>query len=136
MVSPLNTVSVSRSVGRFMDNLQTEVLEIEFLSYSKGMTTISEEDFARILLRYTVVENIAGYLENVRHSIPDEKVLLLRTWFWTHAKLSSLGKIKYLVCASQKIAAQVPYLDLVFMPVCMWFVDTKNVGDAGHLKPF
>ncbi|XP_067242278.1 calcium uptake protein 3, mitochondrial isoform X2 [Chanodichthys erythropterus] len=58
---------------RFMDNLQTEVLEIEFLSYSKGMTTISEEDFARILLRYTTVENIAGYLENVRQSIPDEK---------------------------------------------------------------
>ncbi|XP_057205856.1 calcium uptake protein 3, mitochondrial isoform X3 [Triplophysa rosa] len=58
---------------RFMDNLQTEVLEIEFLSYSKGMTTISEEDFARILLRYTMVENITGYLENVRQSIPDEK---------------------------------------------------------------
>ncbi|XP_048032323.1 calcium uptake protein 3, mitochondrial isoform X4 [Megalobrama amblycephala] len=58
---------------RFMDNLQTEVLEIEFLSYSKGMTTISEEDFARILLRYTTVENITGYLENVRQSIPDEK---------------------------------------------------------------
>ncbi|KAL0175776.1 hypothetical protein M9458_028106, partial [Cirrhinus mrigala] len=57
----------------FMDNLQTEVLEIEFLSYSKGMTTISEEDFARILLRYTTVENITGYLENVRQSIPDEK---------------------------------------------------------------
>lgn len=74
MASPLNTVSVSRSIGRFMDNLQTEVLEIEFLSYSKGMTTISEEDFARILLRYTTVENITGYLENVRQSIPDEKV--------------------------------------------------------------
>ncbi|XP_055033639.2 calcium uptake protein 3, mitochondrial isoform X3 [Misgurnus anguillicaudatus] len=58
---------------RFMDNLQTEVLEIEFLSYSRGMTTISEEDFARILLRYTTVENITGYLENVRQSIPDEK---------------------------------------------------------------
>ncbi|XP_051945261.1 calcium uptake protein 3, mitochondrial-like isoform X2 [Xyrauchen texanus] len=58
---------------RFMDNLQTEVLEIEFLSYSKGMTTISEEDFARILLHYTTVENIAGYLENVHQSIPDEK---------------------------------------------------------------
>ncbi|XP_009289441.2 calcium uptake protein 3, mitochondrial isoform X1 [Danio rerio] len=58
---------------RFMDNLQTEVLEIEFLSYSKGMTTISEEDFARILLRYTTVENITGYLENVHQSIPDEK---------------------------------------------------------------
>ncbi|XP_052005193.1 calcium uptake protein 3, mitochondrial-like isoform X3 [Xyrauchen texanus] len=58
---------------RFMDNLQTEVLEIEFLSYTKGMTTISEEDFASILLRYTTVDNITGYLENVRQSIPDEK---------------------------------------------------------------
>ncbi|KAF4071689.1 hypothetical protein AMELA_G00276180 [Ameiurus melas] len=58
---------------RFMDNLQTEMLEIEFLTYSKGMTTISEEDFARILLRYTNVEDIRSYLENVRQSIPDEK---------------------------------------------------------------
>ncbi|XP_055364074.1 calcium uptake protein 3, mitochondrial isoform X7 [Betta splendens] len=58
---------------RFMDNLQTEVLEIEFLTYSKGMTTISEEDFARILLRFTNVDNISAYLENVRQCIPDEK---------------------------------------------------------------
>ncbi|XP_041731839.1 calcium uptake protein 3, mitochondrial isoform X1 [Coregonus clupeaformis] len=58
---------------RFMDNLQTEVLEIEFLTYSKGMTTISEEDFARILLRYTNVENISSYLDNIHQSIPDEK---------------------------------------------------------------
>ncbi|KAI4833361.1 hypothetical protein KUCAC02_016269 [Chaenocephalus aceratus] len=60
---------------RFMDNLQTEMLEIEFLTYSKGMTTISEEDFAKILLRFTNVENISAYLENVRHCIPDEKFL-------------------------------------------------------------
>ncbi|XP_019114078.1 calcium uptake protein 3, mitochondrial isoform X2 [Larimichthys crocea] len=58
---------------KFMDNLQTEVLEIEFLSYSKGLPTISEEDFARILLRYTNVDDVSGYLENVRHGIPDEK---------------------------------------------------------------
>ncbi|XP_074530186.1 calcium uptake protein 3, mitochondrial isoform X2 [Halichoeres trimaculatus] len=58
---------------QFMDNLQTEMLEIEFLSYSKGLPTISEEDFARILLRYTNVDDVSGYLENVRHSIPDEK---------------------------------------------------------------
>lgn len=61
---------------RFMDNLQTEMLEIEFLSYSRGLPTISEEDFARILLRYTNVDDVSGYLENVRHSIPDEKVIL------------------------------------------------------------
>uniref|UniRef100_A0A8D0HPK2 Mitochondrial calcium uptake family member 3 n=1 Tax=Sphenodon punctatus TaxID=8508 RepID=A0A8D0HPK2_SPHPU len=58
---------------RFMDNLQTEVLEIEFLSYSNGMNTISEEDFAHILLRYTNVENMSSYLENVRHRIAEEK---------------------------------------------------------------
>ncbi|KAM7168321.1 calcium uptake protein 3, mitochondrial isoform 1-T1 [Macrochelys suwanniensis] len=58
---------------RFMDNLQTEVLEIEFLSYSNGMNTISEEDFAHILLRYTNVENTSSYLENVHCRIPEEK---------------------------------------------------------------
>ncbi|XP_056141298.1 calcium uptake protein 3, mitochondrial [Lampris incognitus] len=58
---------------KFMDNLQTEVLEIEFLSYSKGMPTISEEDFARILLRYTNVDDISGYLENLQQSTPDDK---------------------------------------------------------------
>lgn len=64
---------------RFMDNLQTEVLEIEFLTYSKGMTTISEEDFAKILLRFTNVDNISAYLENVRQCIPDEKVQYTQT---------------------------------------------------------
>uniref|UniRef100_A0A3Q3WKP1 EF-hand domain-containing protein n=1 Tax=Mola mola TaxID=94237 RepID=A0A3Q3WKP1_MOLML len=58
---------------KFMDNLQTEVLEIEFLCYSKGLLTISEEDFARILLRYTNVDDVSRYLENMCHSIPDEK---------------------------------------------------------------
>lgn len=36
-----------------MENLQTEVLEMEFNEFSKGAPTISEMDFARILLRYT-----------------------------------------------------------------------------------
>ncbi|XP_073986046.1 mitochondrial calcium uptake 3 isoform X2 [Rhodnius prolixus] len=38
---------------KFMDDLQTEVLELEFHEFSKGKNTISESDFARILLRYT-----------------------------------------------------------------------------------
>ncbi|XP_033830154.2 calcium uptake protein 3, mitochondrial isoform X2 [Periophthalmus magnuspinnatus] len=58
---------------KFMDNLQTEMLEVEFLTFSKGMPTISEEDFARILLRYTNVDDVSGYLENVRSNMPDEK---------------------------------------------------------------
>lgn len=36
-----------------MDNLQTEVLEIEFTEFSHGFKTISDLDFAEILLRYT-----------------------------------------------------------------------------------
>ena len=35
----------------FMENLQTEVLYMEFGEFSKGAATISELDFARILLR-------------------------------------------------------------------------------------
>lgn len=37
----------------FMENLQTEVLEIEFNEFSHGFKTISDLDFAEILLRYT-----------------------------------------------------------------------------------
>ncbi|XP_043524059.1 calcium uptake protein 3, mitochondrial isoform X4 [Frieseomelitta varia] len=37
----------------FMENLQQEVLELEFHEFSKGRDTISELDFAKILLRYT-----------------------------------------------------------------------------------
>lgn len=36
---------------RFMDNLQTEVLQMEYQEFSKGAKTITELDFARILLR-------------------------------------------------------------------------------------
>ena len=36
-----------------MENLQTEVLEIEFSEFSHGFKTISDLDFTEILLRYT-----------------------------------------------------------------------------------
>lgn len=42
-----------------MENLQTEVLELEFNEFSKGSTTISEIDFAKLLLRYTELETDA-----------------------------------------------------------------------------
>ena len=40
----------------FMENLQHEVLELEFHEFSKGCDTISELDFAKILLRYTYLD--------------------------------------------------------------------------------
>ncbi|KAL1131626.1 hypothetical protein AAG570_011240 [Ranatra chinensis] len=44
---------------KFMDDLQTEVLELEFHVFSKGKNTISEIDFAKILLRYTHLDTDA-----------------------------------------------------------------------------
>lgn len=41
---------------RFMENLQYEVLKLEFHEFSKGRDTISELDFAKILLRYTQLD--------------------------------------------------------------------------------
>lgn len=43
--------------SRFMENLQTEVLEIEFNEFSKGLPAITELDFAKILLRYTYLQS-------------------------------------------------------------------------------
>ncbi|XP_064608028.1 calcium uptake protein 3, mitochondrial-like isoform X2 [Liolophura sinensis] len=59
----------------FMENLQSEVLELEFKEFSKGMPTISEVDFARILLRYTLLDRseINECVERVRERVPHEK---------------------------------------------------------------
>ncbi|XP_074651352.1 calcium uptake protein 3, mitochondrial-like isoform X4 [Tubulanus polymorphus] len=64
-----------KDFSRFMDNLQTEVLQLEFNEFSRGMPTISETEFAKILLRYTTLEAASQqeYLQRVEERIPDEK---------------------------------------------------------------
>ena len=49
---------------------------MEFQQYAKGLATISEEDFARILLRYTNLSeaSIEDYLDRVRDRIIEAKV--------------------------------------------------------------
>lgn len=47
-----------------MDNLQTEVLELEFYEFSKGNIAITEVDFAKILLRYTYLVCFASEISN------------------------------------------------------------------------
>ncbi|CAG7823706.1 unnamed protein product [Allacma fusca] len=42
---------------KFMEDLQTEVQELEFHEFSKGLDCISQVDFAKILLRYTYLES-------------------------------------------------------------------------------
>ncbi|XP_048854546.1 calcium uptake protein 2, mitochondrial isoform X1 [Brienomyrus brachyistius] len=55
---------------RFMEDLQAEVQEMEFLQFSKGMETMRREDFAEWLLHYTNEEDNRAYWENVRKKIP------------------------------------------------------------------
>ncbi|XP_018918790.1 calcium uptake protein 2, mitochondrial isoform X1 [Cyprinus carpio] len=55
---------------RFMEDLQAEVQEVEFLRFSNGMNTMRREDFAEWLLHYTNEENNEAYWENMRKRIP------------------------------------------------------------------
>ncbi|KAM9788271.1 calcium uptake protein 2, mitochondrial [Neosynchiropus ocellatus] len=55
---------------RFMEDLQAEVQEMEFLQFSKGMDTMRREDFAEWLLHYTNEEDNEIYWENMRKKIP------------------------------------------------------------------
>ena len=59
-----------------MANLQSEVIELEFLEFSRGMNTISEVDFAKILLRYTNLDRgqTEDCIKRVQSRIPQEKV--------------------------------------------------------------
>ncbi|CAD6992110.1 calcium uptake protein 3, mitochondrial isoform X6 [Ceratitis capitata] len=60
---------------KFMDNLQTEVLELEFNEFSKGNVAITENDFAKILLRYTYLnaEEYDAYLERLMDRVKVER---------------------------------------------------------------
>ncbi|XP_041483259.1 calcium uptake protein 3, mitochondrial-like isoform X1 [Lytechinus variegatus] len=64
-----------KTFAMFMDNLQTEVLELEFYEFSRGMPSIGEAEFANILLRYTHLEDaeMEEYVQRVRDRMPEEK---------------------------------------------------------------
>nr|XP_054755439.1 calcium uptake protein 3, mitochondrial-like [Lytechinus pictus] len=64
-----------KTFAMFMDNLQTEVLELEFYEFSRGMPSIGEAEFANILLRYTHLEDaeMEEYVQRVRERMPEEK---------------------------------------------------------------
>ncbi|XP_075054957.1 calcium uptake protein 2, mitochondrial [Mixophyes fleayi] len=62
---------------RFMENLQTEVQEMEFAQFSKGLNFLRKEDFAEWLLFFTDEENNDMYWQNVKSRIsPGETISL------------------------------------------------------------
>lgn len=68
---------------RFMLYLQTEVLELEFSEFSKGLPTISELDFARILLRYTYLDTdeYDMYLDRLLDRMKDAQGITFEEFF-------------------------------------------------------
>ncbi|KAB0801321.1 hypothetical protein PPYR_05675 [Photinus pyralis] len=68
---------------RFMLDLQTEVLELEFSEFSKGLQTISEVDFAKILLRYTYLDTdeYDMYLDRLLDRIKDTKGITFEEFY-------------------------------------------------------
>ena len=58
-----------RNTILFMENLQTEVQEMEFLQFSKGLNFMRKEDFAEWLLFFTNTENKDIYWRNVREKL-------------------------------------------------------------------
>nr|XP_060626925.1 calcium uptake protein 2, mitochondrial [Anolis sagrei ordinatus] len=54
---------------RFMQNLQTEVQEMEFIQFAKGLTCMRKEDFVEWLLYFTEEENNEIYWQNVKERI-------------------------------------------------------------------
>ncbi|KAF7251054.1 Calcium uptake protein 2, mitochondrial [Varanus komodoensis] len=54
---------------RFMQNLQTEVQEMEFIQFSKGLNCMRKEDFIEWLLYFTEEENNEIYWQNMRERI-------------------------------------------------------------------
>ncbi|XP_053419034.1 calcium uptake protein 2, mitochondrial isoform X2 [Nycticebus coucang] len=54
---------------RFMENLQTEIQEMEFLQFSKGLNFMRKEDFAEWLLFFTNTDNKDIYWKNVREKL-------------------------------------------------------------------
>lgn len=68
---------------KFMENLQREVVELEFHEFSKGADRISELDFAKILLRYTYLEaaDCQAYLDRLLGRLKEERGIGLEE-FW------------------------------------------------------
>lgn len=67
----------------FMLHLQTEILELEFSEFSKGLATISEVDFAKILLRYTYLDTdeYDMYLDRLLDRIKDTKGITFEEFY-------------------------------------------------------
>ncbi|EGT42695.1 hypothetical protein CAEBREN_00012 [Caenorhabditis brenneri] len=81
----------------FYENLQEELMEIEFYEFARGKTTISPVDFARLILRYSIVnfDDYHKYLKRVQEkSAEDEQGITLHQWATFSRFLNNLAEFQ------------------------------------------
>jgi hypothetical protein len=62
---------------QFYENLQSELVEIEFNEFARGKETITAADFARLVFRYTVIQldDQQAYIQRINSRVvQDERV--------------------------------------------------------------
>ncbi|CAJ0579202.1 unnamed protein product, partial [Mesorhabditis spiculigera] len=66
----------------FCANLQEELMEIEFHEFSRGRNIISPIDFARLILRYTIVHenDYSKYISRVQERLTTEDGISMEQW--------------------------------------------------------
>lgn len=66
--------------SKFMEYLQVEVLEMEFTQYSRGLPTIPEESFARLLLKNTSLckEDMETYVKRLNSRMKQRQGITLQ----------------------------------------------------------
>ncbi|CAI2354767.1 unnamed protein product [Caenorhabditis sp. 36 PRJEB53466] len=82
---------------QFYENLQEELMEIEFYEFARGKSTISPVDFARLILRYSIVnlDDYHKYLQRVQErSADDEEGITLRQWATFSRFLNNLAEFQ------------------------------------------
>ncbi|NP_001360534.1 EF-hand domain-containing protein [Caenorhabditis elegans] len=82
---------------QFYENLQEELMEIEFYEFARGKTAISPVDFARLILRYSIVnfDDYHKYLQRVQEkSDDDEPGISLSQWATFSRFLNNLAEFQ------------------------------------------
>jgi len=77
---------------KFMDDFHEEVLELEFHEYSKSLKRISEVDFAKILLRNTILseQEYSEYIDRLKTRIEYQKGVTMEQFKSFHEFLNNI----------------------------------------------
>lgn len=134
LFGPTGTVSIPyKQFTKFINNLRREILDMEFQSFARGKTTISELTFARALLQHSYLndEGIEEYIGNMlMHLKPIEQGITFQEYYDFFYFLSNLEDFKLAI--RLYILADVAISKSEFMravKICTGITLTQHVVD-------